>query len=214
VSDVFNIEVHGHHVYRITEDGVLVHNNSIGLLKGFGNIGSHAAMSADDALKHGINWLGSGYKEIAPGVFRSADGLRQFRLTTADLLGSHGKLGSHVHIEALDKFGKVIENLHLPIFWNEYSTMPKTLMTSTIARVKGTTTHGLGHFDASGKPVLDAEIESPCTLSIVSDESGVYLYRMNEVGECVADTWHLNVEEAQRQAEFEFEIDQYGWREN
>ncbi|TWT55527.1 polymorphic toxin-type HINT domain-containing protein [Allorhodopirellula solitaria] len=28
VSDVFNIEVHGHHVYRITDDGVLVHNNS------------------------------------------------------------------------------------------------------------------------------------------------------------------------------------------
>ncbi|MGB7324154.1 MAG: Hint domain-containing protein [Rubripirellula sp.] len=27
VSDVFNIEVHGHHVYRITEDGILVHNN-------------------------------------------------------------------------------------------------------------------------------------------------------------------------------------------
>jgi hypothetical protein len=29
VSDVFNIEVHGHHVYRISEDGVLVHNNSM-----------------------------------------------------------------------------------------------------------------------------------------------------------------------------------------
>jgi hypothetical protein len=28
VSDVFNIEVHGHHVYRITDNGVLVHNNS------------------------------------------------------------------------------------------------------------------------------------------------------------------------------------------
>jgi hypothetical protein len=30
VSDVFNIEVHGHHVYRITSDGILVHNNSAG----------------------------------------------------------------------------------------------------------------------------------------------------------------------------------------
>jgi hypothetical protein len=28
VSDVFNIEVHGQHVYRITDDGILVHNNS------------------------------------------------------------------------------------------------------------------------------------------------------------------------------------------
>ena len=73
-------------------------------------------MASRDALNHGIKWLGAGYKEIAPGVFRSADGLRQFRMTAADLLGSHGKIGPHVHIEALDKFGKVIENLHLPIF--------------------------------------------------------------------------------------------------
>ena len=28
MSDVYNIEVHGHHVYRITDDGILVHNNS------------------------------------------------------------------------------------------------------------------------------------------------------------------------------------------
>jgi len=27
ISDVYNIEVHGHHVYRITDDGILVHNN-------------------------------------------------------------------------------------------------------------------------------------------------------------------------------------------
>ena len=30
MSDVYNIEVHGHHVYRITDDGILVHNNLIG----------------------------------------------------------------------------------------------------------------------------------------------------------------------------------------
>ena len=28
MSDVYNIEVHGHHVYRITDDGVLVHNKA------------------------------------------------------------------------------------------------------------------------------------------------------------------------------------------
>jgi hypothetical protein len=28
ISDVYNLETHGHHVYRITEDGVLVHNNA------------------------------------------------------------------------------------------------------------------------------------------------------------------------------------------
>jgi hypothetical protein len=58
---------------------------------------------------------GAGYKEIAPGVFRSADGLRQFRMTDADILGSHGNIGSHVRFEALNEFGQVIENLHLPV---------------------------------------------------------------------------------------------------
>ena len=111
---VYNFEVHGEHVYQVGELGVLVHNTCP--VKGLGNIGRHLPMASRDALNHGIKWLGTGYKEIAPGVFRSADGLRQFRMTAADLLGSHGKVGPHVHIEALDKFGKVIENLRLPIF--------------------------------------------------------------------------------------------------
>jgi hypothetical protein len=114
---VYNIEVHGEHVYQVGELGLLVHNTCPTTpVSGLGNIGSHLPIASGDALNHGIKWLGAGYNEIAPGVFRSADGLRQFRMTAADLLGSHGKVGPHVHIEALDKFGKVIENLHLPIF--------------------------------------------------------------------------------------------------
>jgi hypothetical protein len=111
---IYNIEVQGEHVYQVGELGVVVHNTRP--VKGLGDIGSHLPMASRDALKHGIKWLGAGYKEIAPGVFRSADGLRQFRMTAADLLGFHGKVGPHVHIKALDKFGKVIENLHLLIF--------------------------------------------------------------------------------------------------
>jgi hypothetical protein len=62
-------------------------------------------------------YLGAGYTEIAPGVgvFRSADGLRQFRMTPRDLLPTHGNIGPHVHFEALNEAGKVIENLHLPV---------------------------------------------------------------------------------------------------
>jgi hypothetical protein len=110
---IYNIEVQGEHVYQVGELGVVVHNTRP--VKGLGDIGSHLPMASRDALKHGIKWLGAGYKEIAPGVFRSADGLRQFRMMAADLLGFHGKVGPHVHIEALDKFGKVIGNLHLLI---------------------------------------------------------------------------------------------------
>ena len=90
--------------------------------------------------------------------------------------------------------------------------MAKTLMTTTIVRSKETTTHGLGHFDSTGSPVLDAELEIPCSLSIVLDNKAIYLWRLNEGGECIADTWHMTIVEAQSQAEFEFEIDPNGWK--
>jgi hypothetical protein len=83
---------------------------------GLGNIGSHAPISADVALAQGESFLGPGYSEVAPGVFRSADRLRQFRFTTADLLGSHGSIGPHLHFESLDVFGRILENLHIPIY--------------------------------------------------------------------------------------------------
>jgi hypothetical protein len=83
--------------------------------EGLGNIGSHGVVEADTALRSALQWLGEGYKEIAPGVYRSTDGMRQFRMTASDLKPTHGDIGPHVHFEALDKSGKVIENLHLPV---------------------------------------------------------------------------------------------------
>jgi RHS repeat-associated protein len=82
---------------------------------GMGNIGSHGPVNPTTALSGAQRWLGPGYREIAPGVYRSADGLRQFRMTTSDLLPTHGNIGPHVHFDALDAAGDVIENLHLPI---------------------------------------------------------------------------------------------------
>ena len=79
---------------------------------GLGNIGSHAAMAESQALKAALKWLGPGYKEIAPGVFRSCDGLRQFRWTS---LGGRAGSGPYVNFEALDAAGNVVENLHIPI---------------------------------------------------------------------------------------------------
>jgi hypothetical protein len=95
--------------------GTSAARGAAGTLKGFGSIGSHGVVDAGKALGAGQKWLGAGYKEIALGVFRSADGLRQFRMTNADILGRHGNIGSHVHLEALDDARKVIENLHLPV---------------------------------------------------------------------------------------------------
>lgn len=82
---------------------------------GFGNVSNGGAISPDTALEAGTDWLGGGYREIAPGVFRSYDGLRQFRMTDADLLPTHGNMGPHVHFESLDAGGNVVENNHVPI---------------------------------------------------------------------------------------------------
>jgi hypothetical protein len=47
-------------------------------------------------------------------VFRSADNLRQFRMTADDLLDT--KIGQHVHFEAIGPNGRtIIENSHVLI---------------------------------------------------------------------------------------------------
>jgi len=66
------------------------------------------------ALANAEEWLGPGYTEIAPGVYRSADNLRQFRMTNKDLLDP--AQGPHVHFEAIGPDGRVrIENSHVKL---------------------------------------------------------------------------------------------------
>jgi len=77
------------------------------------NVGG-GEITAADAMSQAETWLGPGYKEIAPGVYRSADGLRQFRMTDSDLLDLIQ--GPHVHFESIGPDGRVIvENSHVGI---------------------------------------------------------------------------------------------------
>jgi hypothetical protein len=69
-------------------------------------------LTVDQALTQGEKWLGENYKEIAPGVYRSADGTRQFRMTNNDLMDP--KQGPHVHFEYIGPNGRTItENSHV-----------------------------------------------------------------------------------------------------
>jgi RHS repeat-associated protein len=80
---------------------------------GLGNIGG-GSTSVENALAQADKYLGPGSKEIAPGVFRSADGTRQFRMTTSDITGAHGNIGPHVHFESIGADGRTItENSHV-----------------------------------------------------------------------------------------------------
>ena len=71
--------------------------------------------TVDEALTTGQRFIGEGAQEVAPGVFRSADGARQFRMTDADITGSHGKIGPHVHFEKFNSAGEKVKNIHTPL---------------------------------------------------------------------------------------------------
>ena len=73
------------------------------------------ARTAEKGLEIGGRFLKNGYSEIAPGVFRSSDNLRQFRMTDADILGKHGNIGPHFNFEILDASGNFLKNYHMPI---------------------------------------------------------------------------------------------------
>jgi RHS repeat-associated protein len=81
--------------------------------RGFGDIGGGAA-TADEILSAAIKWLGDGYTEIRPGVFRSRDNARQFRMTNSDF--ADPRQGPHVHFEAIGPNGRtIVENSHVPL---------------------------------------------------------------------------------------------------
>ncbi len=79
-------------------------------------IGNHP-ISSDHALDLGEKFLGEGYREVGPGVFRSADNLRQFRIDSKSLDGAHWPHVPHVHFEIYEHPGdkKARVNNHVPL---------------------------------------------------------------------------------------------------
>jgi hypothetical protein len=71
-------------------------------------------VSPNAFLDSAMKYLGPGYKEVSPGTFVSADGMRQVRF------GAHETRGPnlHGHFEAYDKpGGRVVENSVVKIRW-------------------------------------------------------------------------------------------------
>jgi hypothetical protein len=83
------------------------------------NLTSRFTLSADEALTAGERWVGPGYTELGKpgsGVFRSADGTRQFRIDTGSITGAHSPGVPHVHLETIVPGSPVpIVNNHIPI---------------------------------------------------------------------------------------------------
>jgi hypothetical protein len=66
------------------------------------NLTSAHTLTADEALEAAQQWVGDSYTELGKpgsGVFRSADGTRQFRIDDGSLTGAHAPGVPHVHLE-------------------------------------------------------------------------------------------------------------------
>jgi hypothetical protein len=81
-----------------------------------------------------------------------------------------------------------------------------------VAKPTGATKHYKG-FIANGEPVPINEMGTAKRVEIVEDEGCFYLYRYDAAGVCVGDTWHMTIDEAKAQAEFEFRVGATDWKE-
>jgi hypothetical protein len=55
------------------------------------------------------------------------------------------------------------------------------------------------------------QIGHPVSVLVVEVDKGFYLFRNDEHGVCLADTWHVTLEEAKEQADFEYGIEEADW---
>lgn len=97
-------------------------------------------------------------------------------MTNVNILGTHGKIGSHVHFEALNDLGKVIENLHLPVVRD--------------APACNSPERDRENHAPSGRPTKGSievtKVPDSKTVEVVEQEGAFYLLRLDEKGECIA----------------------------
>jgi hypothetical protein len=70
---------------------------------------------------------------------------------------------------------------------------------------KGTTRHSVGTIEG-GELIELRRLPVPAWVEIVQDDEAFFLLHFSAQGGCFADTWHPSLQDAQRQAEFEFGI--------
>lgn len=83
------------------------------------------------------------------------------------------------------------------------------ILRAKVKRATGATRHTR----ISGPGRIEA-IPTPAYVEIRPRPDGtVFLLHLNEKSECIADTWHMTVDEAKRQAAMEFAIGEGDWAE-
>ncbi|WP_267116573.1 hypothetical protein [Xanthomonas sacchari] len=57
------------------------------------------------------------------------------------------------------------------------------------------------------------DLPDPVSLTIVEDDGGFFLLRIDEKGNCISDTWHIDLDDAKSQASFEFSVKDADWHD-
>ncbi|MET8261358.1 RHS repeat-associated core domain-containing protein [Micromonospora sp. NPDC005553] len=85
---------------------------------GVNNLVDGAHMATNDAMNTAVDFLGPGYRDMGGGRFLSHDGLRQVRLTDADL--AHPRQDPHINFETYNqpigpgvRSGGPVSNIHI-----------------------------------------------------------------------------------------------------
>jgi hypothetical protein len=79
-----------------------------------------------------------------------------------------------------------------------------------VARVTGKTSHSVGEV-VDGKVVPKRQMPDAAWVVIEEVNGSCYLSRYSNNGDFAGDTWHETVDEAKRQARFEYDIPDGDW---
>lgn len=84
-------------------------------------------------------------------------------------------------------------------------------LTANVRTCTGKTRHGVGSiFD--GVPVMSEQLPNAARAEIEEGNEGYFLLRFTESSEFAGDTWHQTLDEAKRQAHFEYAIQDDDWK--
>lgn len=83
---------------------------------------------------------------------------------------------------------------------------------AAVRNVTGKTTHLQGESTSGGIDVT--RVPNPMSVELVEQDGAFYLLRLDDNGQCIADTWHETIEAAKTQAKFEYGIEDDEWKDD
>lgn len=154
-------------------------------------------------------YLGEDVVEITFDVSRSSDGTHQLRMTRID--GPE-----HYHAEILDPKTSLILESNVcgaikskPL--NKGESRWLTILNNP--EINFIVSHYLGSPpELSGQAYSRILLPKPRILIIEEIGTDVFLFRFTEAGDYAGDTWHQSIEEAKKQAKFEYDIAEDAWK--